>query len=159
MYGHTFDLGDGSYALRAFGPPEVDELAGFAGNATNVANVSSFWEEILAVSLLLTADGTVVTRTPRLSYRAGEATPFAQVIAAFGRAAAAASRFTFAVDVTATGALSAASIVTPIPRLLLLPGWSVLLDVLAGVAGDAATEIRVTRQRWQPIRLEKYGRE
>lgn len=150
----TYDLGAMVGRLRGFGPPEVVPLDDFAGNGNASEAVTGFWEEVLAVSFVLTADANVATRLPRLSFLADEAVPYAQIIAPFGRAAAGASRFTFAVDVEQAGSLSAASILAPLPRLLLLPGWGVLVDVLAGVAGDAITGGRVCRQRYRVVDVE-----
>lgn len=153
MRAATIDLGANVGYLRAFGPPEVVTLDDFAGNAAGVELVEGFWQEVLAIALLVTPDGTAVTRLPRVSFLADEATPFCQVVAPFGRPAGGASRFTFAVDVEQAGAAAAASIVAPLPRLLLLPGWSASVDVIGGVAGDAASSVRVARQRYRIVDL------
>lgn len=156
MLADTIDYGAYVGKLRAFGPPEVVPLADFAGNASVVEEASLFWERVEAVSFTLACAAGGAARFPRLRWFAGEAVPFATQVAAFGTAATVTSAHTFAVDATVAGALSAASIVTPIPGLILLPNYTLVVDVQAGAAGDAITGVRVTRQRYQLVRLHDH---
>lgn len=153
MFADTIDYGAYVGKLRAFGPPEVVPLADFAGNVSAAEDASLFWERVEAVSFTLAAAAGGANRFPRLRWFAGETVPFAAQVAAFGTAPTVTSVHTFAVDATVAGALSAATIVTPIPGLWLLPAWSLVLDIAAGAAGDAISDVRITRQRYQLVRL------
>lgn len=155
MYAATIDAGPYVGFLRAFGPPEVVPLDDFAGNVSVAEVASGFWECVSAVTVKLVTDATVAGRVPRLRWFAGEPTPFAQAQPSVGLAASHTGVFTFAVDVQESGVANGATIIAPIPKLLILPAWSVVVDVPGGVAGDAVSAVRVYRQRYRLIELEE----
>lgn len=156
MIARDIDYGPYIGRLVQFGPPEVVPLADLAGNGTVAHAASGFWEEVLAVSLELAAGAAVANRQVRLSWLAGEATPFAQAAAAYAVTGSHTSQVTFAAGAQVAGAQDGPTIVTPIPALWLLPGWSLELDVLAGDAGDNLTGVRLYRVRYN---LRELGEE
>jgi hypothetical protein len=152
VYAETIDYGPYVGYLRAFGPPEVAALPDFAGNVSAVEKASGFWELVQAVTFLLTNGVAVANRFPRLSFFAGESVPFAQVQAPFALVASNSSRYTFALGAQVAGAANAPTIVTTLPQLVLLPGWTLKVDVVGGAAADAVSDVRVARQRYEVIR-------
>jgi hypothetical protein len=147
----TLDYGSAIKRLRAFGPPEVVALAGGNGTATPTEVAAGYLELVAAVTLSLAAAGGGAPRSPRLRWFAGESVPFAEVVAPFTVASGSTSQVTFAAGVYPAGANNAPTIVVPIPSLLLLPGYTLELDVLAGAAGDTLAGVRVSRQRFQLV--------
>lgn len=147
----TLDYGSAIKRLRAFGPPEVVELDGGTGAATPTESANGYLELVTAVSVSLAAAGGGGVRTPRLRWFAGEAVPFAEVVAPFTVASGSTSQVTFAAGVYPAGANNAPTILVPIPALLLMPGYTLELDVLAGAAGDTLAGVRVSRQRFQLV--------
>jgi hypothetical protein len=155
MHAATIDTGATISVLRAFGPPDVVELDPFAGNASAELHAEGFWTVITAVSLKLVTAVAVADRLPRLTWRALEQVPFAQALAPFALQASKTGQVTFAVDVQQAGALNAATIIAPMPELVLLPGWSLTVDVVNGAAGDAVSGVRCYRQRYKLIVVDE----
>jgi hypothetical protein len=129
-------------------------LDDFAGNAISVYGVTQWWNRLHAVSFQIVTDNTVADRTARLRFFADEPVPSAETLAPFVVQASHTSQVTFALGVQPAGATNAASIIGVLPELLLPIGWSVELDVVGGVAGDAVSGVRVVRQRFQLIDLD-----
>lgn len=148
MHAETIDTGGSIAVLRAFGPPDVVKVDPFAGNAKATIGADNKWTVVKAVSLELETAIAVAARQPRLSWVADEQVPFAQALAPFAVAAAHTSQVTFAVDVNEAGAANAPTIIAPMPELVLLPGWDLELDVVAGAAGDVVKNVRVYLQRY-----------
>lgn len=153
MDAQTIDTGATVSTLRAFGPPEVLALDDFLGNASATEHVSLFWERIEAVCLELACAAGGAARVARVRMFSGDAVPFVEVLAPFTVAATNTARITFARDVQPAGANNGPSIVTPLPVLTLLPGWSLTVDVLNGAAGDHVTQARLYRTRFELVEL------
>jgi hypothetical protein len=151
MHASTIDTGATVSVLRAFGPPDVVELDAFAGNASAEVAAEGFWTVVEAVSLKLATSATVADRFPRLTWRALEAAPFAQALAPFALQATHTGQVTFAHDVQQAGATNGATIIAPAPELVLLPGWTLTVDVVGGVAADAVSDVRCYLQRYRLI--------
>lgn len=154
MYAVTIDTGATVSVLRAFGPPDIVDLDDFAGNASVELGADKLWTVVRAVSLQLADDGTVVDRLPRLTWRAAELVPFAQALAPFALQAGDTGQVTFACDVQQAGATGAATIIAPMPELVLLPGWTLTVDVVGGAAADAVSGVRCYLQRYQLVEVE-----
>lgn len=148
MHAETIDNGARIDVLRAFGPPDVVKVDPFAGDASALIGADNKWTVVKAVTLELVTSADVAARIPRLSWLADEGVPFAQALAPFSIAAAHTSQVTFAVDVHEAGAANGPTIIAPMPELVLLPGWELELDVVAGVAADAIKNVRVYLQRF-----------
>lgn len=155
MYAATIDTGATIATLRKFGLPEVVPLDDFAGNANVELGADKFITVVQAVTVELGADGTVVDRLPLLQWFAGEAVPYAQAQAPFALQAGHTGRVTFALDVQQAGAVNAATIIAPMPELVMLPGHTLELSIAGGAAGDTAAGVRITRQRYQLVTLEE----
>jgi hypothetical protein len=148
VHAETIDTGATIAVLRAFGPPDVIKVDPFAGNAAALIGADNKWTKIKAVSFELDCAAGGAARTPRLSWLADEAVPFAQALAPFTVAATIHSQITFAADVQQAGAANGPTIIAPMPELTLLPGWELKLDVVAGAAGDTVKNVRVYLQRY-----------
>lgn len=155
MYAETIDTGATVSVLRAFGPPDVVDLDPFAGNASAELGADGFWTVVKAVSLELVTAVAVADRLPRLTWHALEAAPFAQALAPFALQASKTGQVTFAAGVQQAGALNAATIIAPMPELVLLPGWTLTVDVVGGAAGDDVTGVRCYVQRFQLVVVDE----
>ena len=153
MEARTFDFGPYVAELRGFGPPEVEPLADILGNGTATEKASLFWEDVEAVTFTLATSATVANRRPRLEWFAGESKPFAATVAPFTIAATQTVIVSFVRDVQEAGANNGPVIIGVLPRLMLLPGWSLALTVDNGVAGDHVTGIRVYRRRLEVVEI------
>lgn len=155
IHAGTIDTGATVSVLRAFGPPDIVDLDPFAGNASADLGADGFWTLVHAVSLKIVTAVAVADRLPRLTWKALEATPYAQALAPFAVQASKTSQVTFAVDVQQAGAVSAPTIIAPMPGLVLLPGWTLTVDVVGGAAGDAVSGVRAYVQRFQLHEVER----
>jgi hypothetical protein len=155
MHAETIDTGGAIAVLRAFGPPDVVKVDPFAGNGSALIGADNKWTAIKAVTLELDTGAAVAARLPRLSWLADEGVPFAQALAPFSIAAAQTAQVTFAVDVNEAGAANGPTIIAPMPELVLLPGWELKLDVVAGAAGDAVKNVRVYLQRFVLVDVKR----
>lgn len=153
MHAGTIDTGPYIGFLRAFGPPEVIALDPFAGNATAIEAASGFWERIEAITCSIVTDAGVTNRRPLVSYYAGDPAPFAIVPATFTVNGSKTQQTTWAVGVDPAGQNNDAAVLSPLPALWLLPGWSAVLSLLGGGVGDAISGVRITRQRYRVIEL------
>jgi hypothetical protein len=154
MYAWTIDTGATIAELRAFGPPEVVALDDFAGDGSVELAVSKFWTVVKSVSLELVAGVGVADRLPRLTWRALEQLPFAQALAPFPLQASDTGQVTFA-DVQQAGAVGAPTIIAPMPEYVLLPGWTLTVDVVNGAAADAISGVRCYQQRYELIVVDE----
>jgi hypothetical protein len=159
MDGGLYDLGDGLYRLVGFGPPEVATLADFVGNASVTEKASGFWEVLEAVSFHYVAAAGAANRLPRLRWFEGESVAFAAAIAQAPITAGLTVDVTFAAGVQAGGAIASGAILAPMPRLVILPGWTVQLDVPGGLVGDAISNVRLYRRRLRPVEVAAFERE
>lgn len=148
-----FDAGAYLAELRAVAQPDVVRLANFAGNANESEKADLYWEEVQAVTFTLAAGIAVATRLPRLRFLDGDGVPFAAVQAQVGVTAGNTSLFSFVRGVFPAGVANSSTIVVPLPELMLLPNWSIALDVPGGAVADTVSGVRVARQLFQPIRL------
>ena len=148
MHAETIDTGGSIAVLRAFGPPDVVKVDPFAGDVAAAIGAEGKWTEVKAVSFELDCAAGGGVRTPRLAWFADDTAPFAQVLAPFTIAASNAAQVTFAADVQPAGQDNGPTIVAPLPELMLLPGWTLALDVVDGAAGDTVTNVRVYLQRY-----------
>lgn len=155
MYADTIDTGATISVLRAFGPPDVVPLDDLAGNAAVELGADGFWTVVKAVSLELAAAAAVADRFCRLTWSADGESAYAQALAAYPIEANHTGQVTFAVGVQQAGALNGPTIITPMPELVLLPGWTLTLDVVAGAAADALTGVRAYLQRYELVELEQ----
>jgi hypothetical protein len=153
VYAETIDTGATVSFLRAFGPPDVISVPDFAGNSSTIVGADGFWTLVRSVSLHLATTAAAADRLARLSWQAEDVHPFAQVVSPFAVQASHASEISFVADAQQAGAANAAAIVVGLPELVLLPGWTLTVDVVAGVAGDAVTGVRVYLQRYQLVEL------
>lgn len=153
----TEDFGSYIGVLQRFGPPDVLPLDGFAGNASVTEEASSFREIVEAVSVKMVAAAGAANRLPRLRWFAGDSVPFAQAIAQAPVTAGLTVEVCFAADANQGGTIASGALVVPMPRLWLLPGWQLTLDVLGGLAGDALSDVRVYRQRFRLRDLAANG--
>lgn len=150
MLPDLIDNGNELVTLVAYGPPDEQELAGVAGNATITFKVSDFWQVIYAVSFKLVTGVGVANRVPVLSWSNDPAAPFCQAASPVAQTASNTTRYTFAHDVAASGVANGAAVIVPTPLFLLTPGESLSLSVTAGAAGDALSLVRLRRQRYVP---------
>lgn len=148
MLARTIDNGSSVQELRAFGVPDVVDLAAGAGNVAAVYKVGRFREVIEAVTLQLVTDGTVANRVPRIVYAQLADDPFADVPAGVVQAASLTSVYSFVLGLGAAVGAAGGVIASPLPELLLSPGNTVTLAIGAGVAGDAVSKVRLRRQRY-----------
>lgn len=155
MHAATIDTGATVSVLRAFGPPDVVKLDPFAGDESATVDADKHWTVVKAVSLELAAAAAVADRLPRLSWLADDGAPFAQALAPFALQANDTGQVTFAVDSQQAGAIGAATIIAPMPELVILPGWTVTLDIVGGVAGDSISGGRVYLQRYKLVVVEE----
>jgi hypothetical protein len=144
----AWERSHGGWPLKPYSPPDVAALDAFAGNASVSHLPGGFWERVVSLSVELVTDATVANRLVRVRYFAGEAAPFATVVAPFAVTASLTSAVSFAIGAQQAGAAGAASIAGGLPNLYLLPGMSLAVDVLAGVAGDAVGKVRLYRERF-----------
>lgn len=154
MYAETIDSGATIDVLRAFGPPEVVELDDFLGNGSVELAASKFWTVVRAVCINVNAANLAVNRFPRLTWRAIDDAPFAQVISPLPVAATVVTNVSFAVGVQQFGNGQAGTLVVPIAELVLLPGWTLTVDLVGGQAGDKVTGVRAYQQRYQLIDVD-----
>lgn len=148
MLARTIDNGAKVQELRAFGPPDVVALDPIAGNATAVHTVRRFHSVIESITFKIVTDATVANRRPIVAYAEESDQPFAEVTNNLAITATITMPVCFAVNLpTNVGTLSVLS-ESPLPELLLAPGNTVTLSILAGVAGDAISNIRLRRQRY-----------
>lgn len=150
----TIDTGAYVGYLRAKGPPNVVVLDDAAGNGIIEHAASGFWERVEAIAVRLRTDVTVADRFPTVSYFAGEPTPFAQVIAPFDIGATHTARFTWATGVFPGTSGAGSAFVAALPRLWLLPGYSLALSVIGGVAGDVIDQARLYLQQFEVVPVE-----
>lgn len=155
MHAVTIDTGATVSVLRAFGPPDVVKVDPFAGNASALIDADNKWTVVQAVSFELVCAAGGAVRTPRLSWLADEQVPFAQALAPFTIAATNTAQVTFAADVQQAGANNGPTIIAPMPELVLLPGWELKLDVVAGAAGDTVENVRAYVQRYMLVTVDE----
>lgn len=154
MYAETIDTGATIAKLRAFGPPQVVHLDDFAGNASAELGADRFWTVVRAVSFHVHDANLLALRFARLTWRAAEQTPFAQVMAAQALNTGDDVQVTFGLGLQPIANLQAGVVVSPMPELVLLPGWTLTADIVAGQPGDAITGVRCYLQRYQLIDLD-----
>lgn len=154
MYAETIDTGATVSVLRAFGPPEVVDLKVAAGSNSAELAASGFWTLILAVHVLAQAQAAAGDRYTRVSFKAIDPVPFAQVQSPFAIQANQASSVTFAVGVQPAGFTNAPTMCAPLPELVLLPGWSILVDDVNNAAPAVLSEATAYIQRYQLIDVD-----
>jgi hypothetical protein len=149
----TIDYGPYVGRLRGFGPPEVIPMPNHAGNAVTTEAASVFWERIEAVTFTLVTNGTAGNRRARVRWFAGESVPFAAVVSPATVPASTTSILSFVRDTQAAGAAADPTIVGILPELWLLPKWSVVVDLVGGLAGDAVSNVRICRVRAELVEI------
>lgn len=154
MYAETIDTGAHVSVLRAFGPPDVVELEIDDTLVHAVLKAEGFWTVVRAVSVFLGTGDGVSGRFPQLTWRAHEDVPFAVVRAPFQLDADLSAQYTFAVGAQAFGQANGPLMTAAIPELVLLPGWTLALDVDEHRAGDILTAGRAYVQRYQLVDLD-----
>lgn len=136
--------------------PQVPRLVatpgGIAGNATSTYQVPdaapgmdghNVWQ-IVAVTFRLVTDGTVATRVPVLQVTSGDGLPIATAAAGYGATASTTADYGYVVGLSEWDQGNNAFASGPAPTLPLDPGDAIVLQIAAGVAGDAVSRIHIT---------------
>ena len=70
------------------------------------------------------------------------------MLSTFTVAAGNTTGFTFTPQGNPAGANNLAAVCDPLPSLFLLPGWSVVLSVVGGLAADTVSEVRLQSEKF-----------
>jgi hypothetical protein len=155
MHARTIDTGATIAELRAFGPPDVVKFDVFSVASEEVLGADKLWTVVRTVSLNLAGGVDSVDARPLLSWRTSDGTLIAQVIPPFGATGAHTMHMTFAINLPPGGAANGPVIAAPIPEIVLLPGWTMHVELPSTFHQEQVRDLCVLRQRYQLITLDE----